>query len=113
MVLTPIEQEQRSPRGSGEASSSGGGYGPYLGTIPDMTPRDFGLRLTGVREGSPAELAGLQPGDVVVEFDGKEISDIYAYTYALQDKQPGDEVLIVVERDGERVSMTAVLGQRR
>ena len=46
-------------------------------------------------------------------FDGKEITDIYAYTYAMQDKKPGDEVVIVVERDGERVTLTVVLGERR
>ena len=111
--LIPIQQEQPSPAVSAEPSSSSRGYGPYLGTIPDMTPRDFGLRLTGVREGSPAAEAGLRPGDVVVEFDGKEIADIYAYTYALRAKEPGDEVVIVVERDGERVTATAVLGERR
>ena len=69
--------------------------------------------LTGVREGSPADQGGLQAGDVVVEFGGVEITDIYAYTYALQDKKPGDEVLIVVERDGERVELNVVLGERR
>ena len=95
------------------SSSSSSGYGPYLGTIPDMTPRDFGLRITGVREGSPAEAGGLRAGDVVVEFDGREIGDIYAYTYALREQSPGDEVVIVVERDGERVSLTVVLGERR
>jgi aminopeptidase YwaD len=110
VALTPIRQEQPQPV---TGSSSGGGYGPYLGTIPDMTPRDFGLRLTGVREGSPAAKAGLQPGDVVVEFDGNPIADIYAYTYALQDKQVGDEVTIVVERNGERVTVRAVLEERR
>jgi hypothetical protein len=109
VALTPIVQEQPGP----VTGSSSGGYGPYLGTIPDMTPRDFGLRLTGVREGSPAAKAGLQPGDVVVEFDGNPIADIYAYTYALQDKQVGDAVTIVVERDGERVTVTAVLEERR
>ena len=113
VALTPIQQQQPSPAASAEPTSSSSGYGPYLGTIPDMSPRDFGLRLTGVREGSPAADAGLRPGDVVVEFDGKEIADIYAYTYALRDKKPGDEVVIVVERDGERVSLTAVLRERR
>ena len=109
VALTPLVQEQQAPL----ASSGSGGYGPYLGTIPDMTPRDFGLRLTGVREGSPAADAGLLAGDVVVEFDGNPVADIYAYTYALQDKNEGDTVVIVVERDGERVTVTAVLGQRR
>ncbi|MGD2044667.1 MAG: M28 family peptidase [Gemmatimonadota bacterium] len=109
VALTPVRQEQPSPV---ESSSSSSGYGPYLGTIPDMTPRDFGVRLTGVREGSPAAVAGIQGGDVIVEFDGNEIADIYAYTYALQAHESGDEVTIVVERDGERVTVTAVLGDR-
>ncbi len=109
--LSPIQMEQ-APRPTSSSSSSGG-YGPYLGTIPDMTPRDSGLRLTGVREGSPAEEGGLRAGDVVVEFDGNEIGDIYAYTYALRDKSPGDAVSIIVERDGERVTLNVVLGERR
>lgn len=111
VALTLIEQPLASPQAT--SSSSSGGYGPYLGTIPDMTPRDFGLRLTGVREGSPAAQAGLRAGDVVVEFDGKDIADLYAYSYALRDKKPGDEVVIIVERDGQRVTVTAVLGERR
>jgi hypothetical protein len=112
VAMTPIEQSRPSPAAPAQSSSSSSGYGPYLGTIPDMTPREFGLRLTGVREGSPAAIAGLQPGDVVVEFDGKPVADIYAYTYALQAKQAGDEVVIVVERNGGRISVTATLGER-
>lgn len=88
------------------------GYGAYFGTIPDMTPQDFGVRITGVREESPAEKAGLQGGDVIVELGGKEITDLYAYTYALQEHKPGDEVVVVVVRGGERLSLTATLGQR-
>ncbi|MEQ1856967.1 MAG: M20/M25/M40 family metallo-hydrolase [Longimicrobiales bacterium] len=116
VALTRIQQappRAGPPAQASSASSSGGGYGPYLGTVPDMTPREFGLRLTGVREGSPAAAAGLRPGDVVVEFDGKPVTDIYAYTYALQEKAPGDQVVIVVERAGERVSVTATLGAAR
>lgn len=109
-ALTPVEQEPPAPP-AGRSGRSG--YGPYFGSIPDMTPRDFGLRLTGVREGSPAEKAGLEAGDVVVEFDGKPVTDIYAYTYALQDKKAGDVVRVVVERDGKRITMTAVLAERR
>ena len=113
VALTAIQQERPAPGATASSSSSSSsGYGPYLGTIPDMTPRDFGLRITGVREGSPAEEGGLRSGDVVVEFDGREITDIYAYTYALRDKQPGDAVKVVVERDGKRLAFNAVLGQR-
>jgi membrane-associated protease RseP (regulator of RpoE activity) len=117
--LTPSPTEA-NPHGAGisagpdrPSESSGRGYGPFLGTIPDMTPSDHGVRLTGVREGSPADEAGIRGGDVVVRFGEREITDLYAYTYALRDHQPGDTVRIVVERDGERVSVTAVLGERR
>ena len=112
VALTPIEAVETPAHGQASSSTSGG-YGPYLGTIPDMVPTDSGLRLSGVREGSPAAQAGLQKGDVVVEFGGKDIGDIYAYTYALQEHAPGDSVEIVVLRDGERISVTAILGDRR
>ena len=99
--------------GQSDEPSGSRGYGPYLGTVPDMTPGEVqGVRLTGVREGSPAELAGLQSGDVIVEFAGQEVTDLYAYTYALREHKPGDEVEIVVVRDGERVPLTAILGRR-
>jgi len=100
------------PTGDEASASPSRGYGAYFGTIPDMTPQDFGVRITGVREESPAARAGLQGGDVIVELGGKEISDLYAYTYALQEHKPGDEVVVVVLRKGERLSLTAVLGQR-
>ena len=112
VALTPIEAVVTPVHGQSSSSTSRG-YGPYLGTIPDMVPTDFGLRLSGVREGSPAHKAGLQKGDVVVEFGGKEVGDIYAYTYALRDHAPGDKVDIVVLRNGERVTVTATLGDRR
>lgn len=101
-----------APGGSEEGSTSRG-YGPYLGTVPDMTPGDVeGVRLTGVREGSPAEKGGLQSGDVIVEFAGQAVTDLYTYTYALRDHKPGDEVEIVVVRGSERVALSVVLGRR-
>ena len=105
----PVTGEPGQPSGD-----PGRGYGPYLGTIPDMTPTSGGgVRLTGVREESPAERAGIQGGDVVVEFEDRSIGDLYDYTYALRAQEVGDTVRIVVEREGDRVELTAVLGQRR
>jgi len=114
ITLTPVEPDLAAAHGQDpSASTTGGGYGPYLGTIPDMVPVDSGLRLTGVREGSPAAIAGIRGGDIVVEFGGNVVGDIYTYTYALQEHEPGDAVEIVVLRDGERLTLTAVLGDRR
>jgi hypothetical protein len=89
-----------------------GGYGAYLGTVPDFAPVDFGVRLSGVRAGSPAEQAGMQKGDVLIRFDGEEIKDLYVFTDALRSHAPGDTVEIVVLREGEEVPLVAVLGSR-
>jgi len=113
IALTPVEPDLAEAHGQDPSATTSGGYGPYLGTIPDMVPVDAGLRLTGVREGSPAADAGIRGGDIVLEFGGREVADIYGYTYALQAHEPGDAVEIVVLRDGERLTLTAVLGDRR
>ena len=85
----------------------------YLGSVPDMAGSDVpGLRLTGVRAGSPADLAGMKAGDIIVEFDGKPVKDLYQYSDALYARKPGDQVLIVVLRDGKRLPLTVKLGKR-
>ncbi|NIR44151.1 MAG: PDZ domain-containing protein [Gammaproteobacteria bacterium] len=85
-----------------------------MGTVPDFSEVEGGgLRLSGIRAGSPADQAGLQAGDVVIEFAGKDVLNIYDYTYALRDHAPGDTVAIKVRRDGEVIELTAVLGRRQ
>jgi hypothetical protein len=101
-----------SPPQLAAQQSGDSGYGPYLGSIPDFTPVDRGVRLSGVRAGSPAERAGLREGDVIVRFGGRDVADIYAYTEALRAHRPGDHVEIVVLRDGKEVAVMAVLGSR-
>lgn len=89
------------------------GSNVYLGSIPDMGAPDVkGLRLTGVRAGSPADSAGLQAGDVVVEFGGKPVSDLQSYSDALYSHKPGDEVEVVVLRGAERLRLKVRLGRR-
>ncbi|MGH7618852.1 MAG: M20/M25/M40 family metallo-hydrolase [Gemmatimonadaceae bacterium] len=95
------------------ATSSREGSDVYLGSIPDMAGGDTsGLRLTGVRAGSPADAGGLRAGDVIVEFAGKPVKDLYEYSDALYAHKPGDEVAIVVLRDGRRVTVRVTLGRR-
>jgi hypothetical protein len=74
----------------------------FTGTIPDYTTEVDGLRLSGVMGGGPADEAGLTEGDVIVEFAGQEIHNIYDYTYALEAVKIGEPVQVVFLRDGER-----------
>jgi C-terminal processing protease CtpA/Prc len=84
----------------------------YLGTIPDYGEEVEGVKLSGVREGSPAAKAGLQGNDVIIEFAGVRIKNVYDYTYVLQEQKPGEAVEIVVLRNGQRIVSKATLGQR-
>jgi hypothetical protein len=97
-----------------QASSGGSGYGAYLGTIPDMSGGNVsdGVRITGVRAGSPAEQAGLKGGDVITAIGDKHIANLYDMTDALRSHQPGDTVVIVSRRDGVERHATTVLGKR-
>ncbi len=90
----------------------GGGYGAYLGTIPDFSQTEGGVLLSGVREGSPAEQAGLAPGDVIVKFDDVRIDNLYDYAYALRSRRPGQPVRLAVQRQENRIEVTVTLGKR-
>jgi hypothetical protein len=97
-----------------QATTGGSGYGAYLGTIPDMSGGGVsdGVKITGVRTGSPAEQAGLAGGDVIVAIGDKRVANLYDMTDALRSHQPGDTVVIVSRRDGIERRATAVLGKR-
>jgi hypothetical protein len=73
----------------------------YLGTIPDYAAEGKGVKITGTQKESPAEKAGLVSGDVIVEFAGKKIENIYDYTYILGALKPGEKVKLKVLRAGE------------
>lgn len=87
-------------------------YGAYLGSIPDMDDSQEGVRLAGVSDGSPAALAGLREGDVIVEFAGNKVQNLEDLANLLGSKKPGDEVEIMVLRTGKPVTLKAILRAR-
>jgi len=92
--------------------SGGGGYGAWLGTIPDYLQTEGGVLLSGVRGGSPADSAGLKGGDTIVRFDGVRVDNIYDYTFALRSRRPGQKVRITIKRDGAERELVATLRRR-
>jgi hypothetical protein len=96
-----------------QMTSTREGTNVYLGSIPDMASGDTpGLRLSGVTAGTPADIAGLKAGDVIVEFGGRPVKDLYEYSDALYSRKPGDEVDVVVLRNGQRLTLHVKLGRR-
>jgi hypothetical protein len=70
----------------------------FTGTVPDYTSNAKGLLLSGVIGGGPAEQAGLQKGDVIIEIAGQSITNIYDYTYALDLLKIGQPVKVIYMR---------------
>ncbi len=119
-VLEALDSADEQPRFVAKPAPSpspGGehrGYGPYLGTIPDFGESSVqGVLLQGVREGSPAEKAGIQKGDVLIRLGAMDVHNLEEMTYALRERRAGDTVEIVVLRAGKRVSVKATLAERR
>jgi hypothetical protein len=85
----------------------------FTGTIPDYTTEVDGLKLSGVVAGGPAEKAGLRQGDVIVEFAGQRVANIYDYTSALERARIGQPVRVVFLRNGERLEVTVTPTARK
>jgi putative serine protease PepD len=69
-----------------------------------------GAVIAGVEDGSPADEAGLQEGDIVTAVDGEAVRDATALTAVIRSHAPGDEVTLTVRRDDEDIEVTAALG---
>ncbi len=100
----------QAPQPTATASAAGGGA--WFGSIPDMGETKGGFRVSDVTKGSPADEAGLKGGDLIVEFDGKAISSLYDFTYALRAKKPGDEVVVKYKRGAQVLETKAKLRSR-
>jgi len=94
-------------------SGGGGGYGPYFGSIPDFGEVKDGVRFSDVRPGSPAAKAGLRAGDILVQFGGKPIHNLYDFTDALRRSKVGEVVEVKVLRDGRPITAKVKLEQRK
>jgi hypothetical protein len=95
------------------SSSAGGSYSTYFGSVPDFRDDLNGVLFADVRNNSPAAKAGLKQGDLLVEFDGKRIQNLYDFTYALGARKAGDVVAVVVKRGGQDVKANVTLEARR
>jgi putative serine protease PepD len=103
----PVIEELRA-QANGQARTEG-----YLGvSVLDRQDGGLGAMIAEVSPGSPADLAGMQVDDVVIQADGSPVDGQPALVAAIRDKSPGDTIKIDVLRDGERITLTATLIER-
>lgn len=72
-----------------------------MGVVPDYMFDGKGMRIDGVREGRPADNAGIEDGDIVIQLGDHEVSDMRSYMEALSQFKEGDETTVTVKR-GDR-----------
>jgi Tol biopolymer transport system component len=116
LVIDLAKSDERPDYVKVEHSEGAGGRETlrvFLGTIPDYATEVAGVKLSGIRGGSPAEKAGLKGGDIIVEFGRQKVANIYDYTYALDAAKIGQPVEVVVMRDGKRVKITVTPEARK
>jgi aminopeptidase YwaD len=103
-----VVAEDKPPTGGG-----GAGYGPYFGSIPDFGQTENGVKFSDVKPNSPAAKAGLRAGDILIQFGDKPIKNLYDFTDALRRSKVGDVVEVKVLRDGQPVTASVKLEQRK
>lgn len=84
----------------------------FLGVQADDVETDgtAGAEITTIVEGSAAEEAGIEVGDVIIGFDGVPIVAFLDLVAQVRAHQPGEAVEILILRDGEEMTITATLG---
>lgn len=74
--------------------------------------RSSGVLITNVVPGSPAESAGLKRGDIIIDADGKKISEMGEIINSISNSMPGKEMTFTVVRDGKETKIKAKLAKK-
>ena len=104
---TPVVADVTPPAGS-----TARGRGGSLGIVPDFAYGGDGIRIKGTVPKSPAELAGLQDGDILVAIDGQPLEGLKDLMTILGGKNPGDQITVEVSRGSEVLKKEIILSVR-
>lgn len=81
-----------------------------LGIMGSPSPAETpGVEVTEVLPGSPAALAGIQVGDVVIEFDGAEVTSPAEIARIMAKKKAGDRIDVALQRGAQKLKVTISL----
>ena len=111
ILLTIQEIEKRDKLSftkTKQDSSAAPRYKISLGIIPDYMYDGDGLRIDGVSDGRPAQKAGLQKGDIVLQLGENKVGDMSGYMKALSEFKKGDETTVIIKRGKEMMSFKVI-----
>lgn len=85
------------------------GSRPYFGSIPDFASEGKGYAITGVSPESPADKGGLKGGDRIIKIGKISVNGLDDFDLALRRFSAGDEVDVIVLREGKEVKLKVTL----
>ena len=74
-------------------------------------PVDHGVLIASVTSNGPAATAGLKAGDVIIQIDNTQVTDVQSMGDALLSKSPGDTVAVTINRGGQQTTVNVTLGE--
>ena len=83
---------------------------PYLGVQGE--PDSKAATISHVIPGSAADKAGVKPGDVIAKYNGREVDDFASLQGRVGESHPGEKVTLEVLRDGKRLQLDVMMGER-
>ena len=100
---------------TGMGSATGGERKASLGVVPSYGDDSDvkGVRITGTSPGSPAEIAGMKEGDVIVGFNEKSVDNLMDLSNDLASAKPGDAVKVRIVRDKNEMTLPVKLVERK
>lgn len=113
------EKDKSKAGAEAPAAGSGSGYiGVHLQELTDDVRKGLDIELTkgvlvsDVERDAPAELAGIEEGDVIVRFNGKSVASPDELRDAVRGVEPGKEVRVEIMRDGKAKTLAVTVGER-
>ncbi|HXL36954.1 MAG TPA: PDZ domain-containing protein [Ktedonobacteraceae bacterium] len=74
-------------------------------------PVDHGVLIASVTSNGPAATARLKTGDVIIQIDNTQVTDVQSMGDALLSKSPGDTVAVTINRGGQQMTVNVTLGE--
>ncbi|MFN7987121.1 MAG: M20/M25/M40 family metallo-hydrolase [Thermoanaerobaculia bacterium] len=107
----PAEPAASAPAAGGAAAAPPARRVSF-GTMPDFSFEGPGVKVEAVVPGSPAEKAGVKPGDVVLALDGKAVASLRDFSEKLKGMSPGQVVKATLRREGKELELSVTLVER-